>query len=55
MLNSRQTPFVVLLLHRYSGPIEERIELQGREDVKVSTETLGRMREDVLYEFQKQA
>ncbi len=55
MLNSRQTPFVGLLLHWYSSSIEERIELQGREDVKVSAETLGRMREDVLYEFQKQA
>lgn len=55
LLNLRQTPFVGLLLHWYSGPIEERIELQGREDVKASAETLGRMREDVLYEFQNHA
>lgn len=53
MLDSRQTPVVGLLLHWYSGPIEGRIELQGRENVKVTLETLGRMQEDVLYLFQQ--
>lgn len=55
MLNSRQTPFICLLLHWYTGPIEGRIELQGREVVNVSAESLGRMREDVLYQFQKES
>lgn len=54
ILNSCQTPFVGLLLHWYDGPIEERIDLQGREAVSVTAETLARMKEDVLYEFRKQ-
>lgn len=55
LLSSRQTPFVGLLLHWYSGPIEGRIELQGREAANLSAEILGRMQEDVLYEFRKEA
>ena len=56
MCQSGQTPYVGLLLHWYDGPIEGRVELRGRESVKVKnlgSETLSRMHEDVLYEFQK--
>ncbi|MEN9935383.1 MAG: hypothetical protein RLZZ387_1962 [Chloroflexota bacterium] len=49
------TSFVGLLLHWYSGSIDGRIELQGRQPVKVSAESLGRMQEDVLYEFREEA
>jgi hypothetical protein len=53
MLNSYQTPFVGLLLHCYNGPIEEHIDLQGREVASVTAENLAQMQEDVLYEFRK--
>ena len=58
MLKSGRTPFVALLLHWYDGPLEGRIQLKGREAVKaddLTPEILGRMKEDVLYEFQREA
>ena len=58
MLNSGKTPFVGILLHFYSGSIEGPIELQGREVIKVksmSPEVLGRLKEDVLYEFRTES
>jgi hypothetical protein len=56
MLSSRQTSSVALLLHWYNGPIEARIHLHGRQVVRLAdltSDLLGRMREDVLYEFQE--
>ncbi|WP_286392273.1 hypothetical protein [Pseudanabaena mucicola] len=53
MLNSCQTSFVGLLLHSYNGPIEEHIDLRGREAASVTAETLAQMQEDILYEFRK--
>ena len=56
MLSSRHTAFVGLLLHWYEGPIDGRIQLKGRERIKMAdltADVLGRMREDVLYEFQQ--
>ena len=42
-----------LLLHAYSGPLDEEITLRGREIVPVdaAAEMLEQMREDVLYVF----
>lgn len=54
ILNSRHTSSFGLLLHWYNGPLEGRIQLSARNVVKlvqVSPELLGRMQEDVLYEF----
>ena len=58
MLKSGKTPFVGILLHFYNGSIEGRIELQGREVIKIknlSPEALGRLEEDVLYEFRTES
>lgn len=54
VLGSGKTTHLGLLLHFYSGSIESRIELAGRETVRsgdLDGEFLGRMKEDVLYVF----
>ena len=54
ILGSGKTSHLGLLLHMYSGSIESRIELAGREVVASSQATgefLGQMKEDVLYVF----
>ncbi|HEY5803338.1 MAG TPA: hypothetical protein VIT90_06595 [Lysobacter sp.] len=54
VLGSGRTSHLGLLLHMYSGSIESRIELAGRELVRTSSLTadvLSNMKEDVLYVF----
>lgn len=54
LLASGSARYVCLLLHFYNGPISESIKLDGRERVSLaglSSEALGRMKEDRLYEF----
>jgi hypothetical protein len=54
LTGSRKTPYICLLLHWYDGSVEGNIKVRGREVIKTSeltAETLGRMKEDVLYEF----
>ncbi|QSX73505.1 hypothetical protein HIV01_009530 [Lysobacter arenosi] len=54
VLGSGRTSHLGLLLHMYSGSIESRIELAGREVVRASgltADVLGNMKEDVLYVF----
>ena len=54
MLGSGATPFIGLLLHWYDGPLDGRIEVRGREVVRLADldeDALGRMKEDILYEF----
>lgn len=54
IVGSGKTSYLGLLLHMYSGSIESRIDLLGRETVhlsELSGDRLGRMREDVLYVF----
>lgn len=45
-----------LLLHMYSGSIDDPIELAGREEIhasKLTIEVLGSLKEDVLYVFRQ--
>lgn len=54
VLGSGKTSHLGLLLHMYSGSIESRIDLAGREVVRsteITGELLGHMKEDVLYIF----
>ena len=54
VLGSGHTSSFGVLLHWYRGALNSRIELKGRREVKLSeltTDLLGRMQEDVLYEF----
>jgi hypothetical protein len=56
VLDSGKTTHLGLLLHMYSGALEARIALEGRETVRsgaLTAETLGHMREDVLYVFRR--
>lgn len=56
VLDSGKTPHLGLLLHMYSGPLDEQIELAGTEQKRrdeVRPDLLGHMREDVLYLFQR--
>jgi hypothetical protein len=54
VLGSGKTSHLGLLLHMYSGSVEGRIDLAGRETVRsteLTGELLGHMKEDVLYVF----
>ncbi len=54
VLGSGKTSQLGLLVHMYSGPLDSRFELAGREVVRatqVTGEFLGHMKEDVLYVF----
>jgi len=56
LLDSGKTAYIGLLVHYYSGSLESRIEVSGRITARmsdVSSEYLGTMQEDVLYEFRK--
>lgn len=56
VLDSWKTPQLGLLLHMYSGSVEDRINLKGREVVHIAGltgEMLGNMKEDVLYVFRR--
>lgn len=56
VLGSGKTSYLGLMLHMYSGSIQSHIDLAGREFVRsaeLGVETLGRMKEDVLYVFQR--
>ncbi len=56
VLASANTDRIGLLLHWYSGPLSGRIELEGRETVRigdVDAAMLASMSEDVLYEFRR--
>jgi hypothetical protein len=56
VLDSGKTDAFGLLLHRYSGGLDARIALKGRQIVERSaldTQTLLTMQEDVLYEFRR--
>jgi hypothetical protein len=58
VVKSGKVPFMGLVVHWYSGSLESRVVLNGREVVKSSeftAETLVRMKEDVLYEFRAEA
>ena len=53
-LASGYTSAIGLLIHFYSGPVTARLELKGRQAftaAEVTDEVLGRMQEDVLYDF----
>lgn len=53
-LARKDTPFVCLLIHLYSGALDGDIDLSGRRVVKLheaDSAFLGAMSEDVLYEF----
>ncbi len=51
LLSQPRTPTVGLLLHWYGGGFDEPIALRGRETLPLCTESLGRLREDVLGMF----
>lgn len=56
VLDSGKTSQLGLPLHWYSGSIESRIDLAGRETVRsteLTGELLGHMKEDVLYAFRQ--
>lgn len=56
VLDSGSTPYLGLLIHFYSGPLDEQVELTGRVDVsrgEAQAEYLGGMKEDMLYVFQR--
>lgn len=56
VLSSGRTSHLGLLLHWYSGGLDERIELSGRETMAASElteEALGRLDEDVLHVFRQ--
>ncbi|MBP3985612.1 hypothetical protein J5837_14460 [Pseudoxanthomonas helianthi] len=55
VLDSGATPYLGLLVHFYSGHLDEQIDLVGRVDVPrdgLRAEYLGGMKEDTLYVFQ---
>lgn len=55
VLDSRATPYLGLLIHFYSGPLDEQIDLAGRVEVprgEIRASCLGGMKEDTLYVFQ---
>ncbi len=54
VLDSSKATHLGLLLHMYSGSVESRIDLAGRETVRgaiLTEDFLGNMKEDVLYVF----
>ena len=54
VFSSNRVPYVGLLLHWYSGPLNSRIQLHGRQVVRreeLTAKVLASMREDVVYEF----
>lgn len=57
-LESGKTPYIGLLVHMYSGSLEADFELKARRVVRCGDRTgdmLGRMEEDVLYVFYRDA
>jgi hypothetical protein len=56
VLESKATSYMAVLVHRYGGPLSERIPLAGREVVRFDDSAaamLSYLKEDVLYEFRR--
>ena len=54
ILNSKSTKRIGILIHEYSGGLDNRIKILGKETIKLKNLTpqfLVEMREDVIYDF----
>lgn len=58
VLSSGYTESIGLLLHWYNGSLSGQVEIKGRKVIsapQITPEMLGRIQEDVLYEFKAEA